>query len=136
MSLGRPSRGFAGFPCSLGGAALTAPPLPEPPGSLEFGGGFPASAKGLEGLPCGPPGGGGLGTFFIGGLSLRRGGTAPGLTGKLHKEGKQRRNMVFRLQPSGVERWSRIGLQAHYSFPAAIIQHIILCLIRTGHSLK
>lgn len=36
---------------------------------------------GLEGLPCGPPGGGGLGAFFTGGLSLRGGGMAPGFSG-------------------------------------------------------
>lgn len=98
MSLGRPSRGFAGLPCSLGGGggALTAPPPPaEPPGSLGLGGGFPASGKGLGGLPCGPRGAGGLGTFFIRGLSLRRGGPVPGLTGKLDRKKKQR-GMVLR----------------------------------------
>lgn len=49
-------------------------------------GGFPASARGLESLPCIPPGGEALGTFFVGGLSLR-GGMALDFSGKL-TEGK------------------------------------------------
>lgn len=35
----------------------------------------------MEGLPCGPPGGGGLGAFFMVGLSLRGGGMAPSFSG-------------------------------------------------------
>lgn len=81
------SLGLGGFPGSRDGRGLTAPPLPVPPGSRGLAGGFPPSGRGLEGLPCSPPTGEGLGAFFMGGLSLRGGGMAPGFTGMLG-EGK------------------------------------------------
>lgn len=80
---------MGGFPGSLGGKGLAAPAtLPAAPGpaaSRGLGGGFPPSGMGLVGLPCGPPGGGGLGAFLMGGLSLRGGGMAPGFTGTLRE---------------------------------------------------
>lgn len=60
---------------------LPAPPPPRPPGSQGLVGGFPPSDRVLGGLPCSPPGGVGLGAFFMGGLSLRGGGMAPGFSG-------------------------------------------------------
>lgn len=91
-SLRRSSLGMGGFPGSLGSRGLTAPPPPPPLGSLGMAGDFPISGRGLEGLPCSPTGGGGLGTFFIGGLSLRGGGMAPGFSGMLRGE---KRHLLF-----------------------------------------
>lgn len=86
-SLRLSSLGMGGFPGSLGSRDLTAPPPPPPLGSLGMAGDFPISGRGFEGLACSPTGGEGLGTFFIGGLSLRGGGMAPGFSGML-REGK------------------------------------------------
>lgn len=77
---------MTGFPGSLGGRGLTAPPAPAPPASRGLLGGFPPSGKGLDGLDCSPEGIEGLEAFFMGGLSLRGGGMASCFSGMLGKE--------------------------------------------------
>lgn len=87
-----PSLKLTGFPGSLGGRGLTAPPAPAPPAppappaSRGLVGGLPPSGKGLDGLDCSPEGVEGLEAFFMGGLSLRGGGMASCFSGMLEKE--------------------------------------------------